>query len=291
MKIVVVSDTHINSTLGLWPPNFLAEQATPKPQNKFQGWLWDCWLDFCEYTHTLGEHAVVINGDLIQGIKPNRDIQLMTVNRAEQLRAARTVFSPLLKRVTHKYVVKGTEWHEGPAGEEVEELAETLNASAEPNTGEATYWYLRLRMDGKLFAFAHHTSVTTVYHSTPPTREWREAYEMKVNDSTEVPDCIVRSHVHRFGVVPDATGERLYFTTPGWQLKNAHAFKAQPLKLPNIGGLVVWVEDGQIKYTKRVYHIPLAEPISLLPSRSLKEPSRRASHPQATSAPRKSRGP
>jgi len=263
-RIVVVSDLHVNSTVGLFPPNFVRDDGASVSQNKFQAWLWRCWTDFCQHAHQFNKFVPVINGDAIQGIHPSRDIQIVLPSDTDMLRAAVAVIQPLIQGAQAVYLVRGTEWHDGTGGKDSEKLAQMLGAYVDPNIQQHSHWTLNLELSGKRFAFAHHTAVTTVYHGTPPAREWREAKEQQVDDGVPVPDVIVRSHVHRWGFFPDSTG-RLYFTTPGWQLKNAFGFKKRPLYLPSIGGLILWVENGIVQFQKHLYQIPQSQSIRISP--------------------------
>lgn len=263
-RIVVVSDLHVNSTVGLFPPRFVRDDGAEVTQNKFQRWLWECWLDFCKTAQACGDYIVVINGDPIQGIHPSRDIQIVVPSKADMLRAGAMVVKPLIHKARKTFLVRGTEWHDGTGGEDAEQFGELIGAYVDPDIKQHSHWTLNLELGGKRFAFAHHTSVTTVYHATPPAREWREAKEMFADLGIAVPDVIVRSHVHRWGFFPDTSG-RLYFTTPGWQLKNAFGFKHRPLYLPDIGGLILWVDQGVVGWQKKVYLIPQDPPHRISP--------------------------
>ncbi len=260
MKIVVISDTHTNSTVGLWPPDFIRDDGGLVPQNKFQKWLWKHWLDFNKQVDSTGEYIVVHNGDAIQGIHPSRDIQIVVPGQIDMLKAAEQVLAPLFKNAKERYMIRGTEWHDGLAGSDCEMLGKLLNAYVNPDLGQFSQWTMEMVLGGKRFAFAHHTSNTTVYHATPPAREWREAKEAYADWAVPIPDVIVRSHVHRWGCYPDEMG-RLYFTMPAWQLKNAFSYKHQPRRLPSIGGLILWVEKGEVRWQKHLYPIPMEQPI------------------------------
>jgi len=263
LKIVVISDTHINSTVGLWPPDFVRDDSATVPQNKFQRWLWANWLDFQELVKSIGEYVVVHNGDSIQGIHPSRDEQIVVPGRTDMIKAAEQVLSPLFSGAKERYMVRGTEWHDGSAGSDAEMLAKLLNVN-NSSIGQFSQWEIEMLLNSKRFAFAHHTNATTVYHSTPPAREWREAKEAYADWNVPIPDVIVRSHVHRWGVFPDDMG-RLYFITPAWQLKNAYMYKRRPRSLPSIGGLILWVEGDSVRWQNKLYPISAEPPILISP--------------------------
>lgn len=261
LKIVVVSDLHVNSSVALWPPDFVDDDGMPRPQSKTQTWLWRNWLDFISKIE--GDYIVVVNGDPVHGIHADKDTQVVTTNRASMLRAAGLVLEPLTIRALGIYFTKGTMYHDGPSGCDAESLAQALEAMADPDTLQSSRWYLRMNLDGKLFTFAHHTPFARVYPETPPARRWKEAKEDFADFGTEIPDAIVRSHVHRGQVFPDRTGQRYFFTTPGWQLRYGYAYKVDPEGTICVGGLILWVEGGQIKWDLIQYPVPQPSIVSI----------------------------
>lgn len=261
MKIVVVSDLHVNCSVALWPPDFLDDDGIPRPQSKTQAWLWQNWLDFIGRIE--GEYIVVVNGDPVHGIHPDKDTQVVTVNPESMLRAAQMVLEPLTHNAQGIYFVKGTMYHDGPSGCDTESLARMLKAVSDDETGQHSRWYLRMGLEGKLITFAHHTPFARVYPETPLARRWKEAKEDFADFGTEIPDAIVRSHVHRGQVLPDRTGQRFMFTIPGWQLRYGFAYKVNPEGTICVGGLVLWVEGGQIKWDLIQYPVPQPPIVSI----------------------------
>jgi hypothetical protein len=255
----------VNSRIALWPPDFVGDEDTPLPQNKFQRWLWANWMDFCEYTERLGERVIIINGDMVQGINPSQDTQLMSVCSADMMEAAVSVLKPLIDSpgVNSIFVNRGTDFHDAVGGSDSEKIAREIGAKRDGESGKYSRWALKLELDGLVFAFTHHTSTTSVYHTTPPAREWKQAKEIEVDRGIKTPDVIVRSHVHRWGVFPDNRGTRWYFTTPGFQLVTPYVYKRQPLSLPDIGGLILWVEERQVHWEPRLYELPLPTTVKI----------------------------
>lgn len=257
MRIVCVSDLHVNSSAGLWPPDFVrCHDGMLAPQNRTQRWLWANWLNFCSLVHQGGDYIVIVNGDPLQGIHSHMDLQIVSPSRLDMLEAAKLVLRPLVQDAKLVFVVKGTMFHGGISGEDEEALARGLEATLDEETSEHSRWYLRLRHEDKLFTFAHHTPYTQVYHATPPARRWREAKEDYADFGTEIPDCIVRSHVHQVGIYPDRMG-RLFITVPGWQLMYGFAYKNHPEITIRVGGLIMEVQGGMIQCQMPVYNVPL----------------------------------
>lgn len=70
--LVVLSDLHCGSTVGLLPPGFTAQDGNEIRQNRYQEWLWECWTDATGdyFRRHVGDEPFVLllNGDLIEGI-------------------------------------------------------------------------------------------------------------------------------------------------------------------------------------------------------------------------------
>jgi hypothetical protein len=60
--ILVLSDLHVGSTVGLWPADFLSNEGNPIGQNHFQKWLWKCWQDMNQWVAkvTDGQQSVIV---------------------------------------------------------------------------------------------------------------------------------------------------------------------------------------------------------------------------------------
>ena len=72
--VLLLSDTHIGSTVGLWPNEFKSQSGHPLPPSVFQDWLLDCWEDMqlsvmLKLAELSGdsppELTTVFNGDVI----------------------------------------------------------------------------------------------------------------------------------------------------------------------------------------------------------------------------------
>ena len=219
--------------------------------NKFQRWLDSCWLDFCKQVPNGA--TVEINGDVFQGIHAHRDTALVTASYKDQLRIAKAVVKPLIARASRIYVVRGTDYHDGAVGANIEDFAEAIGAEKNTDTGQYSSWELYLRRDNLLFYFTHHISIAPVYPSTPMARLMREAKESFVDHGLPIPDVQVYSHTHQHRKFPD--GDRWLFVTPAWQLANGYAHKVAPRRLPTIGGMIFETAGG-LSFKAKLYKIP-----------------------------------
>lgn len=257
-RIVVVSDTHCGSVMGLCPPIVTLEGGGEYRVNKYQSWLWACWLDMIEQVEHLDKPILVINGDALQGQSP-KDGQLIGSKRSTQVDIGKEAFAPLVKACSTVYYVRGTEWHEGPAAQDVEGFAASMGAKRKDGTGQHTRSELYLDLGGQVIHFAHHIQNSSVphYESTIPAREALiQTSELVRFFGPSAPNLrmVVRSHRHRSAIVwlpPD-----LYsLVTPAFQLKTSFSYKVAAAMLPEIGWTLIESMGGKLRPTVRLYPI------------------------------------
>jgi hypothetical protein len=58
--VMVLSDLHVGSTVGLWPKDFTSNEGNLICQNKFQEWLWECWEDMLMWAQKTIEEGLCI---------------------------------------------------------------------------------------------------------------------------------------------------------------------------------------------------------------------------------------
>jgi hypothetical protein len=269
---IVVSDLHIASTAGLCPPwGIRVDGGGTYMPNKYQGATWVCWKNFWEKhvpraCEGLRPKFVVLNGDIFEGLHHNQT-GVVTTTWEEMKRAALTILGPIREICDRLYIVRGTEAHAGRMGEAEEGLGVLLGAE-ENDIGERSSWQLWGKLDNVLCHFAHHISTTSsaAYETSAPMRELTAALVEAAQWDQPMPHLFVRSHRHRFGLVPipSATGDRIQIVvTPGWQLKTPHVERIDRMRLPHIGGVVLLAEAGSCQVRERLYP-PKMAPIKQL---------------------------
>lgn len=258
-RVVIISDLHEGSTVAPWTEAVPLEDGGKYQTNKFQRWLNRCWDIAIDEIKALKPDVLVFNGDIIQGAHA-RDGQLVTNKPEIQAESAIERLAPLCEVTKRTYFVRGTEWHEGKAGENVEHLARELGSEPDPNTGRSSWWELFLDLgDRYVVHFAHHISVSNIpmYEASAPLRDLlilnSELY--RFYDSSPNVRAIVRSHRHRC-VKIEVPPNLVALTTPGWQLKNAFVHKKSASTLPQIG--YAWLDwDGEeLIPHKRTFKLP-----------------------------------
>lgn len=259
--IVVLSDLHVGSTVGLWPLGGAAiEGGGFYMPNPAQRWLGECWQDMLTQVATLRpKPLLIINGDVIQGANA-RDGQIVGATTQAQVAAAYQLLEPLQHKVKALYVIRGTEFHDGKSGEASEGLAMLLRAEVDQATGQFSRWELYYRHGGIVSHFAHHVGVARIslYEATVPLRDaMLQRLELAGEYGNDAPhvDLVVRSHRHRYVHVDN--GQVHTVVTPSWQLRTAYDYKRNSTSLPHIGWVLLTLQDGDIIVRPRLYRLPL----------------------------------
>jgi hypothetical protein len=254
--ILLLSDLHIGSTVGLWPEGFICNEGFPIGQNKFQEWLWACWQDMLGWAKTTigkDDFELVLNGDLVEGIH-HRTLQVMSADVSDQTTAVLDVLGLLSARASRVHVVKGTECH--TRNDEIR-IGSALNGTRDPQTGQHAWDRLDLDVNGCLVSFAHHIGTTS--------RPYLEAAQHSINLGVEIheaarmgrpiPKVICRAHRHRHGVWSD--GNSMSIVTGAWQGITRFGRKVVPAAIPQPSAVILdWrsVEKGELPIVHpRVY--------------------------------------
>lgn len=261
-SVVFFSDTHVGSTVGLWPGVHRVEGGGEYAANEYQRWLMACWQEMVAEVRRLEpKPVVVLNGDSIQGVNV-RDGQLVTANVSVQQKAALTLLTPIREEAAAFYMIRGTEWHDGKAADNVELLAQSLDTVVDPATGQHTWWelYLELEAGGPVIQVSHHVGMSSVpwYEATVPLRDTllllAELWRFYADRAPNV-RMVVRSHRHRY-IHVDAPPDIHVVVTPSWQLKTAFSYKKSASMLPQIGYVRVDWDGQDLVVRPRIFALP-----------------------------------
>lgn len=256
-RLVLVSDLHVGSTVGLCPPVVPMESGGAYHANPIQLGLYKAWK-----AGTTGYWAepdfLVLGGDMVDG--PNKKEaghDLWTADILSQVAVARDLIRMWNARCT--YVVRGTHYHTHINGQPMEEvLARELKAQPFPpqfNRDRRSGTSLYLTVQGVTLHVAHKCGVRSshpMYRSTGITREMMLAKlnseitdEMKDYDV----DIVVRGHQHFFWRSESTSHVGLML--PGWQLKSEHADSENPLGwIPDVGFVGIEIEGPDYAISK-----------------------------------------
>ena len=258
--IVVVSDCHIGSTVGLWPEiAYSWEDGGEYAPNDLQKWLYRCWLNMLAEVKDLPtKPTLILNGDLVQG-QNLRDGQLCTQVVEQQQEVAIDLLDPLCKDCNDIYVIRGTPFHDGKTGQHSRMIAKDFGAITNPETGQQTWWQLFLDLGGHTIEFSHHIPGSSIpqYQATALLRdtmnmigELNRYYGDTIGLKT-----VIRSHRHKFvkvGIAPGIQGA----ICPCWQYKTEYGYKRGITMLPDIGWLLLEWDGEDLAIKERIYIPP-----------------------------------
>lgn len=260
--VAVVGDLHAGSAIGLLPPSFRLDTGQILVQSELQRWTWERWLDVCNWFSEFELDALVINGDLVQGIN-RRDAQLLTVNEADMHKMALAVLDPLLyvggkRRTSSIFVTRGTGFHSGGGGSREEIIAERIGA-VKNKWGVHSWFENKLQWRGKLLYFTHHVSLAPVNFMMPLTRSQNE-WRAWAQTPDEVPDADIRSHVHTCHIYQDPLDFKVTAICPAWQAQTEFLHKVKPASKPKIGGMLLCLDENEkIQVKTKLWALPQEE--------------------------------
>ena len=266
--IVVISDTHIGSNVGLCQsPGIRLDEGGISAQNVFQETLWRFWQHYWntwipEITKGVKSRTLVHNGDIIEGSHHHQTDNVPNIDNQEV--AAVEILKPVVKEFDRFYSIRGTEAHGDVADQSTERIAKELSAVKEQDTGRYSRQELWLDCNGVINQFAHHLGMTTsaAYETSAPMRELISTLIEAAQWNRPLPHIVWRSHRHRYTRVPVPTevADIELVVTPCWQLKTAYIYKIDRTRMPHIGGVVALIEKDKSWQIKRKLY-PLPQPI------------------------------
>jgi hypothetical protein len=232
-KIVPLSDLHVGSLWGLWPPRFEAEdprtgRTLQFVQNDTQRKLWKHWQ---KMVSTIDPDTIILNGDLIDGAQPREGGRgLVTPNIEWQVAACLQVLETLPKVPT--YCTMGTGYHSMPDGSAAEQWISKQMGYEFGDELIVEECGIRL--------FCRHvigaSNTAWQYMTTAPARDQMLLYLNKSAEKYGPIDYAVFSHRHQFVHTEFTSGSAI--VTPCWQTKTPYAVKKGIITTPDIG----WVE-------------------------------------------------
>jgi hypothetical protein len=254
---VVISDTHVGSTVGLWPEKYTSIEGVPLGQNAAQKWLWQRWIDATKkwLPKIVGsdDYVIILNGDLVEGVH-NKTLQVMTPDPADQSRAVKLVLESLFENASKVFMTLGTETH--TRNDELR-IGYDLGAEKDPETGHHAFSELHLEIHGCYGVARHHlgTAGSPYLEAGGIGRAMNTEIMEAARCGARIPRWMMRAHRHRHGIVTD--GNSLMGVTGAWQLLTRYGHKVVPSASPEPSIIVMdWrnCNRGELpKIHERVY--------------------------------------
>lgn len=278
--IAVTSDLHAGSTVALCPPRIELDDGGAYEASKAQLWIWRAWTEYWEWIERLrDEHRAELymefNGDLVEG-NHHGTTQILSGNpTAQALVLDACMKIPLSLGPDRMFFVRGTESHVGVSASSEERIALGLYRDGrpvqkDPDTDKASWWRLRMEVEGVRLDFAHHGRVGTrpwtkpnvtmnlaaemFFHHAAACERLRRAGSSEAEiDAERPPHVAVRSHLHQYVDTGSVHPVRVV-QTPAWQLATAFIHRIAVEGLADVGGVALLVRDGAIDVIPRVQH-------------------------------------
>lgn len=274
--VVIVSDLHTNSTVGL-PPSlepFEVDDGGLYAAGKYQRWLWQSWLDFWarigEVKRASGLPVVtILNGDVFDG-DHHDTYQIITKNPEEMLDIGLMALGPARDVSDKMYVLRGTASHVGQQAWLEEALAKRINAGKAQAEGKNRSAYrMLLDIGGFTIDIQHHPESSDVRPWTKGNGANRIANIVMhnyIHAKLWPPNVAVRSHKHVWSESGDNHLTRVY-CLPSWQgvTEFVHRIGAGSHPAPSVGGMYFVIRDGQETAHEALRYTP-AVPAHITPS-------------------------
>ena len=252
--LVVTCDEHVNCSLGLCVQPVQADAGGTFYPSKTQRVIAAAWGQFWDTVEATAEaeHADAIwwlnNGDALDLNKHDK-LAPITQNRARIMDLGLATYKRPAALAARRFIVRGTEAHNGEHCDLEELLGRDLEAEVCPDDGAPAWWKIELECEGVRFEAMHHPKTTG---STPWTRNGaasRLATEVAfeyLERGERPPDVCLRGHIHRATDSGMVLKPRV-FTVPGWQALNPYAYRRGFFLPGAIGGMWFVCRDGQYR--------------------------------------------
>lgn len=196
--LVVVSDLHAGSRLGLAPAQIKLDDGgyyvPSKEQQVLKSWWDEFWTEFVP-RETKGEpYEVVCNGDAVEGV-PHGSVSHVSAIMDEHCHAAVDLLRPVVAapQCSGYWHIRGTEAHVGKSAELEERVARELGAK-KSKTGQHARWELWKKLGPHLIHFLHHVGTTgsAAHEASAVNAELTALLTESARWGEKAPDALVR---------------------------------------------------------------------------------------------------
>lgn len=258
--LVIISDAHCNSTVGLSKPLIQLDDGDQVSASTVRRWLFHTFEDILEQVEKRhnGEIIGVLNGDIVETDAKDRTLQVITKNQEEAIEIATDVFEPFFEMCKGVYVIRGTEAHVGKSAQAEEAFAANFdNTIRNPETNRASWWHLPLELDGVRLDICHHPragSGRPMNSQSGVDRIASDTLFNYANDGDVPPHLVIRSHLHGYRDSHDAFRTRAIITPP-MSLLTSYGYRIGVNVSNPVGAIIIFCDDGW-------YHVePLLYPV------------------------------
>jgi hypothetical protein len=259
--LLVISDGHSNSTVGLSKPVSILDDGDQIHASTARRWLHHNFEDILKQAKQKqrGELYGVINGDAVELDAKNRSIQIITPNQEKAVDIACEVLEPFFQTCKGVYVMRGTEAHVGQQAQAEEALARNFdNTIQDQNTGNYSRYWMQLEIDGVRMDICHHPkgggSGRPMNSQTGIDRIASDTLFMYANEGKVPPHLVIRSHLHGYRDSRDAFKTRAIIT-PAMSLLTSYVYRIGINTSQPIGALLIYCHEAQYHVEPLLYKV------------------------------------
>lgn len=225
---VVVSDTHVGSTVAVCPPDFEGLEGKRPPQSNNQKFLWHHWQAAEKWVKSIvgkDRYDLLCNGDLIEGVH-HHTTQVWSNDPGDHIAAAVQLLNPLAQAAKHIRFVTGTEAHVGNREHALAYRFGEKQAYDQLNFVSTT---------GTRVRSVHHmgTSARLGLYGTGLSVALAEHQSQAARAGHPIPQVVIAGHRHTYGLYED--GRAMMVSCPPWQLLTRFGHKVATAAVPAIG--------------------------------------------------------
>jgi hypothetical protein len=294
--VVIVGDTHTNSTRGLRPPEYTIKggELCHAPRIVVEH-LWEPWKrhwrDVAREKKRLSKQGpveviVVDNGDGVDRSFHDREgYELLTPDENEIIDLGEMVLEPVLDVADRWIFNRGTRAHEGGTSKLMELLARTmrdrhkLDILTNPETpNSVSQWWPRYEINGVDCLFGHRpVSGSRLYHTRrqaaarTATHYWNGYNVPRITNNSvsyereKPPDVMFFGHLHYDADSgSDASNPIRVFYVASWQMPTSYIHGIGKGAIPNaVGSRWLWCCDGEYRCKPWLHRPPARKTIKL----------------------------
>jgi hypothetical protein len=137
------------------------------------------------------------------------------------------MLAPMLEVADTTIILRGTQAHSGGCGELEELVAHRIEAEPDIETGSASWWFWKAKVEGVTFDVAHHPATSARRPWTSGASAGRHSAIVRNHyyDSGEKPpDYCFRAHVH-YSEASGALSKPMMAYCHPWQLSTAYSYR------------------------------------------------------------------
>jgi hypothetical protein len=254
MRILLIGDLHCGSRFSPWPAEYQLAGDNQWICSPAQVLLNLFWARMLKDAKRRKPDVIILNGDMIEG-GCMKGVDVVSIRTDDQLGGALMMLQPLVTLASRAiYMIRGTGYHVGRAGENEATLAMLLKVEYLPE--------LYLNTPAGVVNVLHHIGITTrpaLDQNALGNALADKQLELLRNYGRDMPNvtCIVRSHRHRAVTVQLPNGNTAMALGP-YQLKTDYGFKVAPNTEPQIS--YTWLDATSKGYNVDTVRLQLPAP-------------------------------